>query len=158
MKTDGLLKQVGVVFVVALVLYVVAYSGIEHRRTRQGPWVVTFTANISHEASLIIAQPALGLSNVFVVFNDTRLPTNFSGTVLRFDQPRPVPCEVPFGQCLFMDTTFLPGTIVFSMFGHEIQLIPRVLTVDRKEYPWPTNRIFMIESRTNDAARAASSP
>jgi hypothetical protein len=158
MKTDGLLKHIGPVFLVALILYVVAYSGIEHRRTRKGPWVVTFTTNGDNEASLIIDQSVLGLSNVFIVFSGTRPPTNVSGAVLRFDQPRPVPYDVPFGRCLFMDTTFLPGTIVLNMFGHEIQLIPRVLTVDRKEYPWPTNRTFMIESKTNDVEHAAPTP
>ncbi len=158
MKADGLFKLAGPVFVVALVLYVLAYTGIEHRRTRQGPWVVSFTSNGYSGASLIIEQPALGLSNVFVGFYGVLLPTNFSGAVLRFDQPQPVPYDLPFGRCLFMDTTFLPGTLVFSMFGHEIQLIPRVLTIDRKEYPWPTNRIFIVEPKTNDLERAASPP
>ena len=158
MKADGLLKLAGPVFVVALVLYVFAYNGIERRRTRQGPWVVTFTSNGNHEASLIIEQPALGLTNVTVDFSGVPPPANFPGTVLRFDQPREVPYDLPFGRCLFMDTTFLPGTIVFGMFGHEIQLIPRVLTVDRKEYPWPTNRIFIVEPKTNAPERAASPP
>jgi len=35
-----------------------------------------------------------------------------------------------------MDTTFQPGTVVFTNFGHEIQLLPRVLTIDKVERPW----------------------
>ena len=47
-----------------------------------------------------------------------------------------MPYEVPFGNCVFMDTTFLPGTITFQLFGHEIELLPRVLVIDRQEHPW----------------------
>jgi hypothetical protein len=37
---------------------------------------------------------------------------------------------------VFLDTVFLPGTIVLVMFGHQIQLMPRVLTIDGVEHPW----------------------
>jgi hypothetical protein len=47
-----------------------------------------------------------------------------------------------------MDTTFLPGTLAFNLLGHQIQLIPRVLTIDGKEMPWGSNEWFMA-SRTN---------
>jgi hypothetical protein len=43
-----------------------------------------------------------------------------------------------------MDTTFLPGTIVFDLFGHEIQLIPRVLRIDGKEIPWQSNATIPV--------------
>jgi hypothetical protein len=61
-----------------------------------------------------------------------------------FDQPQPVPFEVPFGQVIFEDTTFQPGTIVFKMFGHEIQLLPRVLTIDKLEYPWQSEKTVSL--------------
>jgi hypothetical protein len=32
-----------------------------------------------------------------------------------------------------MDTTFQPGTLVITEFGHEIQLLPRALTLARQE-------------------------
>jgi len=35
-----------------------------------------------------------------------------------------------------MDTTFLPGTVAFQLFGHEIELLPRVLIIDHEEHPW----------------------
>jgi len=55
---------------------------------------------------------------------------------LIFREPRPVPYSVPFGKCVFMDTTFLPGTVTFQLFGHEIELLPRVLIIDHAEHPW----------------------
>ena len=57
-------------------------------------------------------------------------------TTLLFAQPRPVPYEVPFGKCVFMDTTFMPGTVTFDLFGHEIELLPRALIIDRQDHPW----------------------
>jgi len=57
-------------------------------------------------------------------------------TTLLFAQPQPVPYEVPFGKCVFMDTTFLPGTVTFELFGHEIELLPRALIIDRQEHSW----------------------
>jgi hypothetical protein len=37
---------------------------------------------------------------------------------------------------IFQDPTFLPGTVTMRLFGHQIELLPRVLTIDREEYPW----------------------
>ena len=61
--------------------------------------------------------------------------TNVTQT-LEFSQARAVPFDVPFGKCVFLDPLFLPGTVTFEMFGHEIQLLPRVLTIDKVEHPW----------------------
>ena len=49
-----------------------------------------------------------------------------------------------------MDTISLPGTVTFQMFGHEIELLPRVLTIDRQEYPWrPEATISLAATKTN---------
>lgn len=134
MRTDGLLKHLVVAFVLALAVYTLLYSTIEHRRTRKGPWSVTFTQSES-APTLIIDQPNLGLTNVQLRFVGSPAPTNVPST-LSFRQPRPVPFEVPFGQCVFMDATFLPGTLTFQLYGHEIELLPRVLIIDHEEHPW----------------------
>ena len=133
MKADGILRPVIVAFVAALAIYFVFYTGIEHRRTRKGPWQVAFTNHLDHPA-IIINQPALGITNVQIIFA-AAAATNVAEVDL-YREPREVPYPVPYGKCLFMDTTFLPGTIVFELFGHEIQLIPRVLTIDKREQPW----------------------
>ena len=143
-KSDGLIKHVAAAFVIALVLYALAYTGIEHRRTRQGPWQVAFTNDASGAPMLLVNQPFLSITNVQIVFPGAPLPKNFSAETLAFDRPRPVPYDISFAQCIFMDTTFLPGTIVFVVFGHEIQLIPRVLTIDRKEQPWRSNATIVL--------------
>jgi hypothetical protein len=43
-----------------------------------------------------------------------------------------------------MDTTFLPGTIAFVLFGHEIQLIPRVITLDKQERSWQSGETIVL--------------
>ena len=146
MKSEALLKPLILTFLAALALYVLAYNAIEHRRTRNGPWQVEFTRNSNGAPALLISQPALAISNVQIVFPDERCPAEFPTATILFCNPQPVPCPVPFGNCLFMDTTFLPGTIVLSLFGHEIQLIPRVLTIDHREQPWVPNSTLLLNS------------
>jgi hypothetical protein len=106
------------------------YQTIEHRRTRKGSWQVSFTRGTAGAPTLLIAQPRPAITNVQISFSGETLPVTTSQstiTTLCFAQPRPVPYEVPFGKCVFMDTTFLPGTITFELFGHEIELLPRAL-------------------------------
>ena len=151
MKSDGLLKPVVGAALIAIVLYAISYTAIEHRRTRKGPWRVAVTNDASGAPALLINQPALGITNVEIRFPDARPTTNFSPATLVFAEPREVPYDAPFGRCLFMDTTFLPGTIVLKAFGHEIQLIPRVLTIDRREQPWHSRMTISLGATTNSA-------
>jgi hypothetical protein len=157
MKSDGLLKMLLIAFVIALVVYAVAFFGIQNRRTRRGPWQVAFTNDVSGAPELIISQPALAITNVQIIFPNATLPKNFSPKNLAFDQPREVPFDLPFGQCLFMDPTFLPGTLVFSISGHEIQLIPRVLTIDKVEQPWKSNATISLSPAVKSESRGSKS-
>jgi len=136
MKRAGPLKHFILAFTIALLLYATLYSGIEHRRIRNGPWQVTFQ-NGTGLATVIVNEPKLHISNLKINFPSE--PAPLTNSTIIFDRPQPVPFAVPFGQCVFMDTTFQPGTVVFNIFGHEIQLLPRVLTVDKKEYPWQSD-------------------
>jgi hypothetical protein len=171
-KRDNPAKHFIAAFLIALVLYVVAYGWIEHRRNRKGPWEVTFAGDAA-PPEMIINQPRLGISAVTIVFPNsyfpmnkaqpTTIPTNggasespdlsptqqpraFSNrTVMSFAQARPVPYAVPFGTCVFMDTTFLPGTVSFTnIFGHDIELLPRVLIIDRQEHSWKTGERIVL--------------
>ena len=151
MKLPGPFKHVVIAFLIAVVLYTVSYRAIEHRRTRDGAWQVTF-AGEAQVPTLIINEPGLHISNLRITFPKT--PTAMTNTMLVFAQPQPVPFAVPFGQCLFEDTTFQPGTVVFKMFGHEIQLLPRVLTIDKVEYPWQSDHTFSILSTTDTSPAA----
>ena len=165
MKKDNPAKHFITAFLIAAILYVVAYTWIEHRRNRKGPWEVTF-ADIN-PPEMLINQGWLGISNVAIVFpnqqaatsknqikegssasavtNDGRASAPSTNTVLSFAQARPVPYSVPFGTCAFMDTTFLPGTVSFTnIFGHEIELLPRVLIIDRQEHPWKSGERILL--------------
>ena len=151
-------KQFGLAFVIAMLVYLFAYPAIEGRRTRNGPWEVRFAQNDAGIPTITINQPKLNLTSVTLAFPGRQPPA--TNEVRTFAQPRPVPVDMPFGQCIFMDTTFLPGTLVFNLYGHEIQLIPRTLSIDRKEVPWTSGATIVI---TNDgvlspAAKGAKVP
>ena len=156
MKPEGALKHFFLALLLAVLGYVLFYYGIEHWRTRKGPWRVTFTTTAQAPA-ILIAQPSLGVTNVQVRFAaDSLASSNLTGTpapehlqatspatnspalpiTLTFGQLRPLPYEVPFGKCIFLDTTSLPGTVVLELLGHEIELLPRTLVIDRQEHAW----------------------
>ena len=130
------MKHFLLAFLLAVICYAFFYHNIEHRRTRKGPWVVTFTNDVNGNPAMLINQPKLAITNVQVVFSDQKLDPGFSPVSLLFNQPRPVPYPLPFGKCVFMDTTFLPGSVTLQLYDHEIELLPRVLVIDRQEHPW----------------------
>jgi hypothetical protein len=158
MKPEGPAKHFIVAFLLAMVGYVFFYQTIEYRRIRKGPWQVTFTHSTAGAPAIVITQPKLAITNVQIVFpGGTSSVTNTSGalavdrarpeppaTTLQFAQPQPVPYDVPFGKCVFMDTTFLPGTVTFQLFGHEIELLPRVLVIDRREHRWQSDSVIVL--------------
>jgi hypothetical protein len=135
MRSDNPIRHFAVAFVLAIISYVVAYGFIEHRRVRKGPWQVIFTNTPAGDPVLVINQPALAIRETAIQFSGYSMPGRLTNQPA-FREPRQVPWDVPFGKCIFMDTTFLPGTLTFQMFGHEIELLPRVLVIDRQEHPW----------------------
>ena len=158
MRSDGPLKHFLLAFLLALICYAFFYRNIESRRTRKGPWEVTFTNDAAGNPTLVINQHRLAITNSQVVFTNQHQAAAFSPATLRFSQPRPVPYDVPFGKCVFMDTTFLPGTVTFEMFSHQVELLPRVLVIDRQEHPWLSESTITLNP-LNDrpAAPAAAS-
>jgi hypothetical protein len=86
----------------------------------------------------------MGITNLTFVFAGERLAqSNLASTVV-FDSPK---TNVPFGKVVFLDTTFLPGTVTFELFGHEIELLPRTLVVNLKEVPWKSGAIFKLSEQ-----------
>ena len=162
MKRDNPAKHFILAFAIALLGYILVYHFIENRRTRKGPWQVTFTNTPAGIPEIIINQTALSISNVQIEFADTlvtnQLPitNNQLPITMRFSQPNPVPYDVPFGKCIFMDTTFQPGTLTFQLFSHEIELLPRVLVLDRQEHPWESGEVIILnpQSSTNTPAHS----
>ena len=149
MKADSPLKHFAIAFGIALLCYILFYWGIEHRRNRNGPWQVTFTQAESRIPEIIINQSRLGATNIHLLFTDESPVASNPPVMLNFKEPKPVPYDVPFGKCIFMDSTFLPGTLTFQLFGHEIELLPRVLIIDHKEYPWVANQTISLSRLTN---------
>jgi hypothetical protein len=168
MESKGPAKHFILAFLLALVGYVFFYQSIEHRRIRRGPWQVTFTHGAAGAPAIVIDQPSLAITNVQIRFPGETLPATNApnafasdhsrpnspitdhqspATAVLFAQPRPVPCEVPFGKCVFMDTTFLPGTLTFELFGHEIELLPRALIIDRQDHPWQPDAVITLPPR-----------
>lgn len=136
MQSERALKHFILALALALAGYVVFYTAIEHRRTRKGPWVVTFTTSPAGAPALWITQKHLGISNVTISFR-TPVPVHDPvAATVGFSNAQAVPYNLPLGRCVFMDTTFLPGTVTMQLFGHEIELLPRVLVIDRKEHAW----------------------
>lgn len=154
MKPQGAAKHFILAFLLALAGYIILYQVIEHRRIRNGPWRVTFTASAAGVPAVVIDEPKLAITNVQVSFAGQTLPATNYPTALVLGQPKPVPYEVPFGNCVFMDTTFLPGTVTFQLFGHEIELLPRVLVIDRQEHTWRSYTTIALQRRQEVRAKA----
>ncbi len=139
MKSDGMLKHIAGALTLAVVIYVVGFSLDQHLRTRRGPWRVTFTTDPSGAPAIVVNQSAFGISNLKIIFHG-EAGTNAAGTVT-FDVPeRPV----PFGSVKFEDLTYLPGTVTLDFFGHEIELIPRTLFINRQEHAWQSNMTIAL--------------
>jgi len=140
MRSDGLLKHLAISLVIAVVFYVAVFGWIEHRRTVKGPWVAAFRADAAGTPALLIFQTNLNISETIVFPGQTFPTANFSRTIVFGDSPP----ELPFGELLYQDPTFLPGTVTMRLFGHVVQLLPRVLTVDKKEYPWQSGAVIQL--------------
>ncbi|SRR6266498_2738776 len=165
MKRDNPAKHFILAFAIALAGYVLVYRVIENQRTRKGPWLVTFTNSLSGTPEIVINQAALNISNVQIEFANALLMTNqflitndHQPITLRFNQPKPVPYDVAFGKCVFMDTTFQPGTLTFQFFDHEIELLPRVLVIDRKEHAWKSGEVIALTTPADTNASPNSVP
>lgn len=135
LNSDKLWKHLLLAFAATFALYMVGFSWLEHRRHRLGPWEVTFVKEPGSAPRIQIHQDALQITNVQIEFNDISATTPTNVTV-NFTAGRAVPFPVPFGECVFMDPTFLPGTVTLHLLGHEIELLPRTLRIDGRKQAW----------------------
>jgi hypothetical protein len=143
------LKTFAVVGLISLVLYIAVFALVENTRRKAGPWELTFTQTDA-APTLQISQARLGLSNITIVFAAAVVPTNLPQTI-RFQHGQVATSAValPFGQCVFLDTLYLPGTVACEIFGHEIQILPRTLTIDRVEHPWRSGEKILLTNRVS---------
>jgi hypothetical protein len=115
--------------VAALAFYVAGFGINEHLRWRRGPWEVRFEPGA--EPRLVINQPRLGIAGVTLSFPGET--AEGPPMTIRFETPRQA---IPFGSVKYDDLTYLPGVVTLDLFGHEIELLPRTLYVNRKAIPW----------------------
>jgi hypothetical protein len=140
-------KTLAIVGLVTLIVYITVFSLVEGNRRKDGPWELTFT-QVNDSPALRINQAKLSLTNITILFAEAIVPTNLPQTI-RFQHGQVAPVELPFGKCVFLDTLYLPGTVTCEMFGHEIQLLPRTLTIDRVEHPWHAGEKILLTNRVS---------
>jgi hypothetical protein len=140
MRSDGLLKHLAICSVIAVVFYVTVFGWLQHLRTAKGPWTADFRADTAGRPALLIFQTNLNISETIAFPGQNVQPSNFSRTII-FEATPP---ELPFGQLIYQDPTFLPGTVTLHMFGHQVEFLPRVLTIDKQEYPWKNGAVIEV--------------
>jgi hypothetical protein len=140
MRSDGVIRHIAIAFVIAVVLYFVSFGWIQHRRVFRGPWEINFATDGNGRPSLMISQPVIRVSEK-ITFPDRKITPASLARVVHFEE---AVTNLPFGEMIFQDPTFLPGTVTMRLFGHEIELLPRVLIVDKKEIPWQAGRTVEV--------------
>jgi hypothetical protein len=138
MRQEGIVKHFAAAFIIAAIFYLAVYSWLQHRREFKGPWHIAFQTDARGTPAISISQTNLAIL-LTVSFPRGYAPPNIL-TNITFGQDPPA---LPFGELIYQDPTFLPGTVTMSLFGHQIEVIPRVLTIDHKEYPWRSNDIIV---------------
>jgi hypothetical protein len=140
MKSDGIGKDLLVTFVIAVVLYVGFYSWDRHMRLRKGPWEVAFVSDGKGAPAIVINEPKLNISNVRIELMGEQISAVSSAVI--FDEPSK---RVPFGTLVFDDLMYQPGTVTLNLFGHEIELLPRTLIVNKKQIPWSSGTVIQLQ-------------
>ncbi|MBL9134445.1 MAG: hypothetical protein JNK85_01190 [Verrucomicrobiales bacterium] len=138
---------------IALVGYVVMYGCDRHLRVRRGPWQVTYARESDGTPALRIHQESLGISNITVRFDGETSPTAAETlpVVVRFDDPDK---PVPFGILAFHDLMYQPGTVVLQCFGHEVQMLPKALYLNRVPHAWTSEGEFRLTASNKPASLA----
>ena len=136
-------KSIAAWFFVVVALYLCVFYSIEYWRQRKGGWEVDFVTDASANPSVVVYQPRLNISSVELLFPGEKLTTSNFSQRISFDRPLK---KVPFGRVLYEDLTVLPGVITFDLFGHEIELMPRTLVLNKKEVPWKSESVIELRA------------
>ncbi|MBU6398762.1 MAG: hypothetical protein KGS61_00455, partial [Verrucomicrobia bacterium] len=143
-RSEGMLKLFLSAFVIAVFAYVSFFSCDAFLRTRYGPWQVTFESDAAGTPAIVINEPKVGVTNVKMIFSGEKVAERQMATDVALNIPRK---PVPFGKVIFDDLMYQPGNVTFDLFGHEIQLLPRALTVNKKEIPWRANTTLTLSPK-----------
>jgi hypothetical protein len=137
-SSDRLPKHLIAGFALALLLYGISFSCDQHIRQRKGPWQVTFGTNNVGSAQIEISQANLGIHTTIQIAGE--MATNVGS--VSFDRPEKT---TPFGRVKFEDLTYLPGSVAFDFFGHEVELLPRTLYLNKREHPWRRDEVIELK-------------
>jgi hypothetical protein len=154
MKSD-LPRVLITTFLIALVLYVASFKWIQYKRESKGPWNVTFATDAAGTPSLTILQPALNIQNVQITFPEQKIPETNLLQVVKFDKPT---TNAPFGEIVFQDPTFLPGTVMFNFWGHGVELTPRILVINNQAVNWQSNTNIPVTGEGKFERRPVKKP
>ena len=139
-KSEKLGKHLLVAAILAVAFYVCAFAFIQHLRVFKGPWDVAFVSDSTGQPSIVIAQRRLNILQT-VRFAGARIDrTNLQAEV----QFREAVTTLPFGEMLLQDPLYLPGTATMRLFGHVVELLPRTLIIDDKEYAWRSGKDVVV--------------
>jgi hypothetical protein len=144
--------------VIALAGYILVYGCDNRLRTYRGPWEVAFLCDPDGTPRLAIHQPKLAIRDVTIRFTGERIEpgaTSSLPAVVKFDRPRK---PVPFGELIFDDLMYLPGTVVLHCFGHEVQMLPRALFLNRREHDWNESKSWDLQAHEKLPDPAVNSP
>ena len=155
MKINELARHGTVAFALAALLYVVAYRWIQYRREFRGPWVVTFQSDTNGTPSIIVSQPALNIADQKIIFADQKVADTNLSRAFRYDGPK---TNASFGEVVFQDPTFLPGTITFNFWGHGVELMPRTMVIDQKEVAWHSQTNLVLSGPGKFERRKVKKP
>jgi hypothetical protein len=140
-SSDRLPRHLAIAFGLAIVVYAAFFTCDQGLRKRKGGWEVLFGTNAAGYAAITVNHAALAVTNVQIVFHgESSTNANAAGRVL-FDKPQQ---PVPFGKVKFEDLTYLPGSVAFDFFGHEVELLPRTLYLNKKEHAWKSGAVFEL--------------
>jgi hypothetical protein len=142
--SESIIKDLVIVLVLSVLFYVAGFAWIQHRRVAKGPWEVTFVSDSAGQPSILIAQRTLNISQK-LEFPDVRIHRANLDVGVKFGE---AVTNLPFGEMMFQDPLFLPGTATMRLFGHVVELLPRVLIIDDQEQAWGSGREIVIHGRT----------
>jgi hypothetical protein len=145
MQSEGIFKPLLIAFGVALLGYGLMFGCDRHLRTHKGAWELTFSMTAEGLPILTIDQPYHRIRKVSLVIEGEQ----YEGPTKRlsFDDPS---VSIPFGEIVFLDTTYLPGSISLDLFGHLVDLMPHKITINLKGVPWKEGELIRL--RPEEAA------
>ncbi len=155
MKVHELVKAIAITFVLALVIYIGSFKWIEHKRTSKGPWIVEFRSDSNGVPEVLVSQEALKIKDQRITFTDQQVPEKNFTKKVSFNGPT---TNAPFGEIVFQDPTFLPGTVMFNFWGHGVEFMPRTMVINQQEIAWNTGTNIVLSGQGKFERRPVKKP